>query len=69
MKDLNVRQEIIKILQEKTVSNLFDLRHRNISLEMTLEAREIKAKMNYWYLIKIKSSAQQGKQSTKLKVN
>ena len=54
MKDLNVRQEIIKILEEKTGSNLFDL-GCNFLLDISPEAREIKAKMNYWDLIKIKS--------------
>ena len=55
MKDLNVRQETIKILEEKTDSNLYDLSHSNFLLNMSLETRETKAKMNYWNLIKIKS--------------
>ena len=54
MKDLNVRQEAIKIL-EKAGSNLFDLGCRNFLLDMSLEARQTKAKMNYWDLMKIKS--------------
>ena len=58
MKDLNMRQETIKILEEKIGSNLFDLGHSNFLLDMSLEAREIKTKMNYWDLIKIKTSAQ-----------
>ena len=56
MKDLNVRQEAIKILKEKAGKNLFDLGRSNLLLNMSLEARETKAKMNYWNLIKIKSS-------------
>ena len=55
MKDLNVRQEAIKILEEKAGKNLFDLGYSNLLLNMSLEARETKAKMNYWDLIKIKS--------------
>ena len=55
MKDLNVSQETIKILQEKAGKNLFDLGHSNFFLNMSPEARETKAKMNYWDLIKIKS--------------
>ena len=55
MKDLNVRQETIKIPQEKKGSNLFDLGHSNFLLNMSPKAREIKAKMNYWDLIKIRS--------------
>ena len=43
IKDLNVRQEIIKILPEKTDSNLFDLGHSNFLHDMSLEARGIKA--------------------------
>ena len=53
MKDLNVKQETIKIL-ENTGSNLFDLDRSNLLLHMSPEARELKAKMNYWDLINIK---------------
>ena len=55
MKDLNVRQEAIKILEEKAGKNLFDLGRSNFLLNKSLEARETKAKMNYWDLIKIKN--------------
>ena len=54
IKDLNVRQDTIKIL-ENTGSNLSDLGRSNFLLDMLLEAKETKAKMNYWDLIKIKS--------------
>ena len=46
MKDLNVRQEAIKILEEKAGKNLFDLGHSNFLLNTCLEARETKIKMN-----------------------
>ena len=55
IKDLNVRQEAIKILEEETGINFFDLGHSNFLLNMSLEARATKAKMNYWDLIKIES--------------
>ena len=55
MKDLNVKQEAIKILEEKAGKNLFDLARSNFLLNMSPEARETKTKMNYWDLIKIKS--------------
>ena len=55
MKDLNIRQEAIKILEEKAGKNLFDLGCSNFLLNTSPEARETKAKMNYWDLIKIKS--------------
>ena len=54
MKDLNLRQEAIKILKEKAGKNLFDLGRSNL-LNTSPEARETKAKMNYWDLIKIQS--------------
>ena len=48
MKDLNVRQEAIKILEEKAGKNLFDFGRINFLLNMSPEARDTKAKMNYW---------------------
>ena len=47
MKDLNVRQESIKIPEENTGSNLFDLGHSNFLLDISPKARETKVKMNY----------------------
>ena len=47
MKDVNVRQEAIKILEEKAGKNVFDLCHSNFLFKMSLRAREIKAKMYY----------------------
>ena len=54
MEDLNARQEAIKILEEKGDKNLFDLGRSNFLLNTFPEARERRAKMNYWELIKIK---------------
>ena len=69
LKDLTVRQESIKILKENTGSNLFNLGRSNFLLDTSPKARETKVKMNYWDFIKIKSFAQQRRQSTKLKDN
>ena len=55
VKDLTVRQETVKTLEEKVGNNLFDLSHSNFLLNLSLKARELKAKMNYWDLIKIKN--------------
>ena len=52
---MDERQEAIKTLEEKAGETLFDLGHSNFLLNTSLEAREVKAKMNYWDLIKIKS--------------
>ena len=65
MKDLNVSQEAIKT----PGNNLFDLSHSNLLLDTSPKARELKAKMNYWDITRQKPSAQQRKQSTKLKGN
>ena len=58
MKGLNVRPETIKSPEENTGNNFFDISHSNFFLDMSPEARETKAKVNYWDYIKIKSSAQ-----------
>ena len=55
IKDLNVRQETIKTLEEKAGKNLSDLSRSNFLLDTSPKARELKAKMNYWDLMKIKS--------------
>ena len=45
MRDLNVRQETVKILEEKTGGNLFDLGCSNFLSGTSPEERETKAKM------------------------
>ena len=55
IKDLNVRQETIKALEEKAGKNIIDLSCSNLLLDTSPKARELKAKMNYWDLIKIRS--------------
>ena len=44
MKDLNVRQEAVKMLEKKAGKNLFDLSRSNFLLNIAQEARETKAK-------------------------
>ena len=58
IKDLNVKPETIKILEKSTGSNFSDIGSSNIFLDMSPEAREIIAKINYWDYNKIKPSAQ-----------
>ena len=55
IKDLNVRQETIKTLEEKAGKDLSDLSRSNLLLDTSPKARELKAKVNYWDLMKIKS--------------
>ena len=40
---------------ENTGRTLFDMNHRNIFLDLSPKAKEIKAKINRWDLIKLKS--------------
>ncbi|KAF0878101.1 LORF2 protein, partial [Crocuta crocuta] len=55
IKGLNVRQETIKTLEEKAGNNLLNFNCSNFLLDTSPKARESRAKMNYWDLIKIKS--------------
>ena len=55
LKDLNVRQESIKILEENTGNTLFELGHSNFLQDTSMKARKRKAKMKFWDFIKIKS--------------
>ena len=54
MKDLNVTQEVIKTLEEKTGSNLFDLSHSTFLLDTLPKTRETKTNRNYWDFVKVK---------------
>ena len=55
IKDLNVRPEIIKLLEENIGKTLSDIHHSWILYDPPPKILEIKAKINKWDLIKIKS--------------
>ena len=55
IKDLNVRPETIKLLEENIGKTLSDLHHSRILYDPPLRVMEIKAKINKQDLIKIKS--------------
>ena len=55
IKDLNVRPEIIKLLEENTGKTLSDIHHSRILYDPPPRILEIKAKISKWDLIKIKS--------------
>ena len=53
IKDLNVRPETIKLLEEKIGKTLSDINQSRILYEPLPRILEIKAKINKWDLIKI----------------
>ena len=55
IKDLNVRPETIKILEENIGKTLSDTNHSRILYDPPPRVMEIKAKINKWDLIKLKS--------------
>ena len=55
IKDLNVRPETIKLLKENKGKTLSDVNHSRIHYDPHPRIMEIKAKINNWDLIKIKS--------------
>ena len=54
-KNLNIRPESIKFLQENIGKTLSDINHSRILYDPPTRILEIKAKINKWDLIKIKS--------------
>ena len=54
IKDLNVRQETIKLLEENIRKTLSDVNHSRILYDPPPRILEIKAKINKWDLIKLK---------------
>ena len=55
IKDLNVRPDIIKLLEENIGRTHFDINHSNIFHCLSPRIMEIKRKINKWNLIKLKS--------------
>ena len=67
LKDLNIIQDIIQLLEENIGKTFSDINHTNVFLGQTPKAREIKAKINQWDLIKLTSfcTAKETKKKTK----
>ena len=55
IKDLNIRPETIKLLEENTGKTLPDINHSSVLYDSPPRVMEIKAKINKWDLIKLKS--------------
>ena len=60
IKDLNVRPETVKLLEENRGSNLLDIGFDNSFLNLTSKTKAPKAKLNKWGCIKLKSSHSKG---------
>ena len=55
IKDLNVKPETTKLLEENIGKTLSDVNHSRILYDPPPKAKEIKAKINKWGLIKLES--------------
>ena len=55
IKDLNIKQDTIKFLEENIGKIFFDINHANVFLGQFPKGTETKAKINQWYLIKMTS--------------
>ena len=55
IKNLNVRPETIKLLEENIGKTLSDINHSRILYDPPPKVMEIKAKINKWDLIQLKS--------------
>ena len=58
IKDLNVRPETIKFLEENIGKTLSDVNHNSILYDSPPRVMELKAKINKWDIIKLKAFAQ-----------
>ena len=61
IKDLNVRPETIKLLEENIGKTLFDINHTRILYDSPPRVMETKEKINKWDLIKLRAFTQQRK--------
>ena len=55
IKDLNVRPDTIKLLEENIGRTLYDINHSKILFDQAPRERETKTKINKWELMKLKS--------------
>ena len=61
IKDLNVRPDTLKLLEENIGRTLSDINHSKILDDKPSRVMEIEARINKWYLIKLESFSQQWK--------
>ena len=69
IKDLNVRPETIKLLEENIGKTLSNINHSRILYDPPPRVKEIKAKINKWDLIKLKSFCTMKETLSKVKIH
>ena len=67
IRDLNVRPDTIKLLEENIGRTLFDINHSKIFFDPPPMVMEIKPKINKWDLMKLKSFCKAKKTTNKMK--
>ena len=65
IRDLNVRLDTIKLLEENIGRALFDINHSKIFFDPLPRVMETKTKINKWDLMKLKTFAKQRKLQTR----
>ena len=61
IKDLNVRPDTIKLIEENIGRTICDINHSKIFFDPPPREMEIKSKINKWDLMRLKTFAQQRK--------
>ena len=67
IRDLNVRWDTIKLLEENIGRTLFDINHSKIFFDPPPRAMKIKTKINKWDLMKVKSFCKAKETTNKMK--
>ena len=68
IKDLNIRPDTIKLLEENIGQTLSDINHSNIFSDPPLRVMTVKTKINKWDLIKLKSFCTAKETTNKMKI-
>ena len=68
IKDLNVRPDTVKLLEENIGRTLFDINHSKILCDPPPREMEIKTKVNKWDLMKLKIFCKAKEITNKMKI-
>ena len=61
IRDLNIKPDTLKLLEENISRALYDINHRKIVFDSTPREMEIKTKINKWDIMKLKIFSTQRK--------